>query len=42
MVVVSLIFILLAWGVPSYSTWKKSMISEGQMLTLYSNLQLAE
>ncbi len=41
MVVVSLIVLLLAWGAPSYSNWKKKHDTEGQMLSLYNTLQVA-
>lgn len=40
MVVVSITVLLLAWGIPSYSTWKKKHDVENQMVQLYSNLQL--
>ncbi len=39
MVVVSICMLLLAWGVPSYSSWKKKHDIENQMVQLYSNLQ---
>ncbi|MFZ0931783.1 MAG: prepilin-type N-terminal cleavage/methylation domain-containing protein [Syntrophobacteraceae bacterium] len=39
MVVVSITVLLLAWGVPSYSTWKKKHDIENQMVQLYSDLQ---
>ncbi len=41
MVVVSLIVLLLAWGAPSYSKWKQKHDTEGQILGLYNNLQVA-
>lgn len=41
MVVVSIIILLLAWGIPSYSAWKRKHDVEGQMLGLYNNLQVA-
>jgi prepilin-type N-terminal cleavage/methylation domain-containing protein len=40
MVVVSITVLLLAWGIPSYSTWKKKHDIENQMVQLYSDLQL--
>jgi|GEM_PF-1563240 prepilin-type N-terminal cleavage/methylation domain-containing protein len=39
MVVVSIVVLLLTWGIPSYSTWKKKHDVENQMVQLYSNLQ---
>ncbi len=39
MVVVSITVLLLAWGIPSYSTWKKKHDIENQMIQLYSDLQ---
>jgi prepilin-type N-terminal cleavage/methylation domain-containing protein len=39
MVVVSITVLLLAWGIPSYSNWKKKHDIENQMVQLYSNLQ---
>jgi len=39
MVVVSITVVILAWGIPSYSTWKKKHDIENQMVQLYSNLQ---
>jgi prepilin-type N-terminal cleavage/methylation domain-containing protein len=39
MVVVSITVLLLAWAVPSYSTWKKKHDIENQMIQLYSDLQ---
>ena len=39
MVVVSITVLLLAWGIPSYSTWKKKHDIENQMVQLYSDLQ---
>jgi prepilin-type N-terminal cleavage/methylation domain-containing protein len=39
MVVVSITALLLTWGVPSYSTWKKKHDIENQMVQLYSDLQ---
>jgi prepilin-type N-terminal cleavage/methylation domain-containing protein len=39
MVVVSITMLLLAWGVPSYSSWKKKHDVENQMVQLYSDLQ---
>lgn len=41
MVVVSLTVLLLAWGVPSYSTWNKKHNIENWMVQLYSDLQFA-
>lgn len=41
MVVVSITVLLLAWGVPSYSTWKKKHEVENQILKLYGDLQVA-
>ncbi len=41
MVVVSITVLLLAWGVPSYSTWNKKHNIENQMVQLYSDLQFA-
>jgi prepilin-type N-terminal cleavage/methylation domain-containing protein len=38
-VVVSIVMLLLAWGVPSYSTWKMKHDIETQMAQLYSDLQ---
>ena len=39
MVVVSITVLLLTWGIPSYSTWKKKHDIENQMVQLYSDLQ---
>lgn len=39
MVVVSIALLLLAWGMPSYSTWKKKHDIENEMVQLYSDLQ---
>ncbi len=39
MVVISITVLLLAWGIPSYSTWKKKHDIESQMVQLYSDLQ---
>jgi prepilin-type N-terminal cleavage/methylation domain-containing protein len=39
MVVVSITVLLLAWGIPSYSSWKKKHDIENQMVQLYSDLQ---
>jgi len=39
MVVVSITVLLLAWGIPSYSTWSKKHNIESQMVQLYSDLQ---
>jgi len=39
MVVVSITVLLLAWAIPSYSTWKKKHDIENQMIQLYSDLQ---
>jgi prepilin-type N-terminal cleavage/methylation domain-containing protein len=39
MVVFSIVVLLLTWGIPSYSTWKKKHDVENQMVQLYSNLQ---
>ena len=39
MVVVSITVLLLAWGIPSYSTWKTKHDIENQMVQLYSDLQ---
>jgi len=39
MVVVSITLLLLGWGIPSYSTWKKQHDVENQMIQLYSDLQ---
>ena len=39
MVVVSITVLVLAWGIPSYSTWKKKHDIENQMVQLYSDLQ---
>ncbi len=41
MVVVSITILLLAWGVPSYSSWKKKHEVENQVFQLYSDLQFA-
>lgn len=41
MVVISITVLLLAWGIPSYSTWKKKHDIENQMIQLYSDLQFA-
>jgi prepilin-type N-terminal cleavage/methylation domain-containing protein len=40
MVVVSIILLLLAWGIPAFSTWKTKHDIENQMVQLYSDLQL--
>ncbi len=39
MVVVSITVLVLAWGVPSYSTWRTKHDIENQMVQLYSDLQ---
>lgn len=39
MVVVSITVLLLTWGIPSFSTWKKKHDIENQMVQLYSDLQ---
>jgi prepilin-type N-terminal cleavage/methylation domain-containing protein len=39
MVVISITMLLLAWGIPSYSTWKKKHDIENQMIQLYDDLQ---
>ena len=39
MVVVSIGVLLMAWGIPSYSTWKTKHDIENQMVQLYSDLQ---
>ncbi len=39
MVVVSITVLMLAWAIPSYSTWKKKHDIENQMVQLYSDLQ---
>ena len=39
MVVVSITVLLLAWGIPSYSTWNTKHDIENQMVQLYSDLQ---
>jgi len=39
MVVISITVLLLAWGIPSYSTWNKKHNIENQMIQLYSDLQ---
>lgn len=41
MVVISIGVLLLTWGIPSYSTWKKKHDIENQMVQLYSDLQYA-
>jgi prepilin-type N-terminal cleavage/methylation domain-containing protein len=41
MVVVSITVLLLAWGLPAYSTWKQKHDIENQMVQLYSDLQFA-
>lgn len=40
MVVASITVLLLAWGVPSYHSWKKKHDIENQMVQLYSDLQV--
>jgi len=40
MVVVSIGVLLLAWGIPSYSTWKTKHDIENEMVQFYSDLQL--
>ncbi len=39
MVVVSITVLVLAWGIPSYSTWRTKHDIENQMVQLYSDLQ---
>ena len=39
MVVISITLLLLAWGIPSFSTWKKKHDVENEMVQLYSDLQ---
>ncbi len=39
MVVVSITVLLLTWGIPSYSSWKKKHDIENQMVQLYSDIQ---
>jgi prepilin-type N-terminal cleavage/methylation domain-containing protein len=39
MVVISIGVLLLAWGIPSYSSWKAKHDIEYEMLQLYSDLQ---
>ncbi|MGA2401618.1 MAG: GspH/FimT family pseudopilin [Syntrophobacteraceae bacterium] len=39
MVVVSITMLLLVWGIPSYSSWKKKHDIENQMVQLYGDLQ---
>lgn len=41
MVVVSIAMLLLAWGLPAYSTWNARHNVEGEMARLYSDLQFA-
>ncbi len=41
MVVVGLSVLLLAWGLPAFSSWKNKHDVENQVLKLYSDLQLA-
>jgi type IV fimbrial biogenesis protein FimT len=41
MVTVSIVVLLLTWGVPSYSKWKKKHDVENQVVQLYSDLQFA-
>lgn len=40
-VVVAIGLLLMAWGVPSYSTWKKKHDIENEMVQLYGDLQYA-
>lgn len=39
MVVVSITILLLAWGIPSFSTWNNKHGIESQMIQLYNDLQ---
>jgi len=39
MVVVSMVMLLMAWGIPAYSTWNTKHGIENQMVQLYSDLQ---
>ncbi len=39
MVVVAITVLLLSWGLPSYSSWKKKHDIESQMVQLYGDLQ---
>ena len=39
MVVVAITVLVLAWGIPSYSTWRTKHDIENQMVQLYSDLQ---
>ncbi|MGC8493599.1 MAG: GspH/FimT family pseudopilin [Syntrophobacteraceae bacterium] len=41
MVVVALIVLLMAWGIPAYSTWNSRQNVEGEIGRLYSDLQFA-
>lgn len=41
MVVISLVALLLAWGIPAFSTWNARNNVEGEIAQLYSNLQYA-
>jgi type IV fimbrial biogenesis protein FimT len=41
MVVISITALLLAWGMPAYSTWKEKHDIENEIVQLYSDLQFA-
>ncbi len=41
MVVVTISILLLSWGIPAYSTWKKKHDVESQITKLYGDIQLA-
>lgn len=41
MVVLGIFFLLLSWGVPAYSTWKKKHDVEADIARLFSDLQFA-
>lgn len=41
MVVIALIALLLIWGIPAYQNWEQKHTVEGDMVQLFSDLQLA-
>jgi prepilin-type N-terminal cleavage/methylation domain-containing protein len=41
MVVIGIFALLLSWGIPAYSTWKRKHDVESQIVKLYNDLQFA-
>lgn len=41
MVVISIVALIMAWGIPAFSTWKQMHDVDSEMSQLYANLQFA-